>query len=147
MSGRRAGIIELDHGLHIFFDTNILIYALEENERFPEAVEFFKLKSGQILHTSALTLMEYSVPAYRSERHDLIVAATSFLRAAHVRIHPINERIVLKAASLRAASKLKPLDALQLATALTCHADSFVTAVKDFPNREDISVYRLNENY
>ncbi len=122
----------------ISVDTNVFIYALEDNKNFPLASEFFRhlFEKGPVVYTSVLSILESIVPLYKlgeEERKERVLDYVNFIegqgRITVINIDPI---VALKSAELRAKYHLKTPDAIQLATAVIHRAAAFITADRDF---------------
>lgn len=118
----------------IALDTNIFIYALEDNKKFPLAAEFFrKLPQKTKVFTSILSVLEATVPLYQKDKKGRIPDYVNFIRGQGlIKIVPVDQAVALKAAELRALYKLKTPDSIHLATAIVSEASLFLTADRDF---------------
>jgi predicted nucleic acid-binding protein len=133
----------------LFLDTAPVIYYVEKNERYINAVRtvFDWIDDGRITAiTSPITLSESLVHPYRRDLKqlqqdfiDLIVYGQNTV------FKPINHIISQKAAKLRANYNLCLADALQLATALTAQCDSFLTNDTDIKRVVELDVIVLSE--
>jgi predicted nucleic acid-binding protein len=112
-------------------DTPIFIYHLENVPRYSDLTTliFTSLIAGSARAvTSVLTLMELTVQPLRLGRRS--VAAdydASLARVSALSIIDIDREVALRAAQLRAAHRVDPADALQLAACLVAGATAFVT--------------------
>ncbi|MCC7353311.1 MAG: PIN domain-containing protein [Anaerolineae bacterium] len=112
-------------------DTSVFIYHLEAHPRYlPLTQELLTgIQSGQwAAVTSTVTIMELTVqpwqigrPAVAREYEALLVHFPNLTLA------DVTRDIARKAAQLRAQYRLRPADALQVATALVHGATAFVT--------------------
>jgi predicted nucleic acid-binding protein len=115
----------------VALDTQIFIYFIEEDGRYLALIKplFEAINRGDLMAvTSGLSLMEVLVVPYRSgnaalaDRYESLLTRSRGLRCIEV------DRYLLKAAAqLRAAFKLKPPDAIQVAAALIGGCNSFIT--------------------
>jgi len=122
----------------IALDTNIFIFALENNLSFPIAVELFRLlpKIAPRVFTSTITLVEALVHLYRRGDHEEITTTLEFITGQGlITIVNVDQTVSLKAAQLRAQYKLTTPDAIQLATGLLNDAATFITADHEFRRR------------
>lgn len=133
----------------IALDTAPFIYFFEEH---PAYLPFLKLlfeanKSGELLFiTSVITLTEVLVFPFREKRFDLVEVYTNALQASKgINIVAVRADVALKAAQLRADWSFRTPDALQLATAITSHADFFLTNDKALTTLPDIEVLLLQD--
>jgi predicted nucleic acid-binding protein len=144
-----VGLIDdLDPG-PVALDTQAFIYFIEEDERFLPLVKplFEAIDHGTLLAaTSALTLMEVLVVPYRignsalADRYEALLTRSRGLRYLDI------DRSVLKAAAqLRANLKLKPPDAIQVATAMVARCSTFLTNDRRIPSIPGLKILRLNK--
>jgi len=119
-----------DHAV-IGLDTAIFIYHLENHPRYqPLTQELLAgIQAGrQTAVTSTVTVMELTVrpwqvgrPAVAREYEALLV------HFPHLTLADVTRDVARRAAQLRARYRLRPADALQVATALVHGATAFVT--------------------
>jgi predicted nucleic acid-binding protein len=112
-------------------DTMAFIYHLEGNEQYGPFTRalFSAVESGECRGvTSVLTLMETLVRPKeigdRDLRDDYYFALITF---PNLTIRDVDAEVAERAAELRARSKLRPPDALQVATCLVEGGSAFVT--------------------
>ena len=128
----------------IFLDTAPLIYFLDNNPHFGEKsrriIDSF-LNENKILVSSVLTCEEYLIMPYRNQEHQLIDEFWRFIKDSNMILYPINRQEAVKAAKIRAEYKFfKPMDSLQLATAVLHGCNLFLTndkQLKQFPEIND----------
>ena len=116
------GIMDIIKGQRIYLDTNIFIYALEA---YPEYVStltsVFAAIDGGIIKavTSELTLAEVLIKPMMDESDGLKNIYLETLQSSEaLSVIPINRKILIEAARLRAMSETLHLpDAIHLATA------------------------------
>lgn len=129
-------------------DTAIFIYFIEEHPRFLPLIEplFLQVDEGRIeLITSALTLLEVLVVPYRSGNHVLASRYESILtRSRGVRMTDISRGYLRAAAQLRAATRVKTPDSLQLVSALASGCTVFLTNDRELPVVPGIRVFQLS---
>jgi predicted nucleic acid-binding protein len=108
---------------------------------FFEAVE-----RGDIeIVTSTITLTEVLVHPLRNQNHALARQYSHILlNASHVKTLAVSPQIAIEAAELRAKWGYRTPDAIQLATAQTSHATSFVTNDGDLASTSDLQVVVLD---
>lgn len=119
----------------IALDTNVFIYALEDNKKFPLATEIFQKLSKKKTRafTSILSILEAIVPLYQKDKKERIPDYVNFIRGQGlITVVQVDQAVALKAAELRALYKLKTPDSIHLATALISNASLFLTADRDF---------------
>src|SRR3989442_14953960 len=104
---------------------------MEENKRSPLLVNsLFKVMDNVSLpaSTSGLTLMEVLVVPYRPGNISLADRYEALLtRSRGLRFIDVDRPLLKAAAQLRAALKLKPPDAIQVAAAIMSNCSSFLT--------------------
>lgn len=141
------GLIEDLGGGPVGVDTAIFIYFIEEHPRFLPLIEplFRQVDEGRIeLVTSALTLLEVLVVPYRSGDHVLASRYESILtRSRGVRLADISRDNLRAAAQLKAATRVKTPDALQLVSALASGCTAFLTNDRELPAVPGIRVLQL----
>lgn len=115
----------------VALDTQIFIYFIEEDIRYLRLIKplFEAIDRHDLLAaTSGLTLMEVLVVPYRTGNFALAERYESLLtRSRGLRFIEIDRHLLRAAAQLRAAFKLKPPDAIQVAAALAGGCKSFLT--------------------
>lgn len=128
-------------------DTAIFIYFIEEHPRFIPLIEplFLQVDKGRLeLITSALTLLEVLVVPYRSGDHALAGRYESILtRSRGVRMVDISRDYLRAAAQLRASTRVKTPDSLQLVSALAKGCTVFLTNDRELPAVPGIRVLQL----
>lgn len=125
------GRISSTLGQRVYFDTNIFIYAVEGFADYADQVQALleALDTGEIVVvTSELTLAETLVKPVKEQNLTIEQAYRTFLTpTAALQVIPISRDVLEEAARLRATTKLKLPDAIQLATAIREQCDSFLT--------------------
>jgi predicted nucleic acid-binding protein len=118
-------------------DTAIFIYFIEENPRFlSEIVPLFKEadQGKRELITSALTLLEVLVVPYRAGNRFLAEQYEALLtRSRGIRLVELSRDQLRAAAQLRAATRVKTPDALQLVAAIGAGCTTFLTNNRRLP--------------
>jgi predicted nucleic acid-binding protein len=114
----------------VYLDTNIVIYAVEGHPVFGPRVRV-RLASAQVagdtLMISDLTRMECLVGPLRASNAALEAQFRAFFATAGLRVVPISPAVCDRAALIRAITRFKPMDALQLAAAVEHAANVFLT--------------------
>ena len=129
-------------------DTAPLIYFLEEESSENTRVrQIFLSLSEQIdqVVLSTITCMEYLVLPYRMKDEKAIQSFWAFIQDAEVDVRPVDMKIALKAAEIRAEYKFKAMDSLQLATACMSGCDLFLTNDKQLKQFKEISCVTVEE--
>lgn len=118
-------------------DTAIFIYFIEENPRFLPLIVPLFLEADQgkrELITSALTLLEVLVVPYRAGNRLLAERYEALLtRSRGIRLVDLSHDHVRAAAQLRAATRIKTPDALQLVAAIGAGCTTFLTNDRRLP--------------
>jgi predicted nucleic acid-binding protein len=133
----------------IFVDTAPFIYYLERNPTFFESAKDFFMtchhKNIPIV-TSVITIEEYLVYPYMSNDKKLVDNFSQFLKTLEVELIVIERRIAEKAAMLRAEfNGIKGMDSLQLASAILCGCDLFLTNDKQLKQVQEIKSVLIEE--
>ena len=121
------------------FDADVLIYAAIPDH--PQGVRVLNLLQNvkpENLFGSVMLLPELLSKPLRLGYTDEIKVLQSFLLA--LRLEPMTEAVAFGAAQLGAIYKLKPADAVHLATAVHVGADAFITN-----NRKDFDRSSVQE--
>ena len=134
---------------HIFLDTSIFIYFVEQHPRYHllcdhifEAVEAGSVRAS----TSTLTLLEILVQPYRRKADDLVLRFYSLLQTyPNLGWVPLTLEIADLAARLRAECLPETPDSVQAASAICAGATGFVCNDADFRRVEEIECLVLEE--
>ncbi|MBX3435349.1 MAG: type II toxin-antitoxin system VapC family toxin [Pirellulales bacterium] len=143
------GWVEDLDGKTVGLDTAPLVYYIEEHPLFgPRLDPFFEaVAAGRIrVVTSTVTLLEVLVLPLR-QKDDALASKYNdiLLSSEHVATVPVTPLIAQAAAELRATSKLKTPDAIQLATAIGHKAAAFLTGDRDFRDCRVTAILRVSE--
>lgn len=143
------GWLEDLDGKRVGLDTAPLIYYIEEHPDFGPVLDpFFEaVAEGRIrLVTSTVTLLEVLILPLR-QKDDALASKYNdiLLSSEHIATVPVTPLTAQTAAELRAASRLKTPDAIQLATAIHHKAAAFLTGDRDFGESPAIRVIRVGE--
>lgn len=120
----------------VYIDTQAIVYGVEHHVTYPPLLAplWTAHQSGAItIVTSHLSLMEYLVMPLRN--HDVMLVADfeRTFQSPGVRVMPIDDAVLRKAAQLRADLKtLRTPDAIHAATSLHAGASLFVTNDRGF---------------
>jgi len=119
-----------DHAV-VGLDTAIFIYHLEAHPRYqPLTQELLAgIQAGrQRAVTSTVTIMELTVRPWQVNRPAVAREYEALLaHFPHLTLADVTRAVARRAAQLRARYRLRPADALQVATALVHEATAFVT--------------------
>ncbi len=125
------------YGKIICLDTAPLIYYIEENPVFIPTIDPFfdaMFRGDFEVVTSTLTLLEVLVHPIRNNNAYLAASYREILsNASHLRTIPVTAEIAEAASRLRAVSKIRTPDAIQVATAIVMGADYFLTNDSELP--------------
>lgn len=118
-----------------YLDANVLIAMVEGealNERQIEAVQ--ALADGSIMAaTCELSLAECLVKPYREHNAPAVAAYLELLcNRPEIAILPVSRAVLMRAARVRAETRLKLPDAIHLAAAMEAGCEAFVTDDRDF---------------
>lgn len=116
-------------------DTAIFIYHLERHPRYSPLTHllFSGIEAGQwTAFTSVVTLMELAVRPWQLGRPEVAYRYEDALgRFPNLHLIDVNRAIARQAAQLRAEFRLRPADAVQVASALVSGATLLVTNDRD----------------
>ena len=143
------GLIEAIGVGPVGLDTAILIYLIEEHERYLPAVEpvFAAIDAGELeAVTSGLTLLEVLVVPYRAGNVRLAERYEDLLtRSRGMRMLDIDRDVLRAAAQLRAVTGIKTPDSIQLAAALVADCPVFLTNDRALPEIPGLRVLQLSD--
>jgi predicted nucleic acid-binding protein len=141
------GLVDILIGKTVFIDTSPFIYFIEGQSQYKfDLQKVFKANDqGRIkMMTSVITLLEVLVLPLKLNRSDLADEYEKILTASpHMEILQIEIETVKIAAQIRATYQLKTPDAIQIATAIQCNADIFLTNDKDLKRVTELEVITL----
>ena len=128
-------------------DTAIFIYFIEQQPRFIPLLKplFREADEGRKeLVTSALTLLEVLVVPFRSGDRVLADRYEALLTQSRgVRVADISRDHLRAAAQLRATTRVKTADALQMVAALAAGCTAFLTNDRDLPTIPGLRILQL----
>ncbi|MCL2647292.1 MAG: PIN domain-containing protein [Phycisphaerales bacterium] len=138
-------------GQKIYLDTNIFIYALEQNPEYAAVVDrLFALfdAAKAAAFTSEIALAECLVKPCADGNSDFQIRYQAAITTRPgLTVYPISRSMIIRAAHIRAAHKVRLPDAIHLATALDASCDFFLTndqLVKPIPG---ITLIQLSDLY
>ncbi len=133
----------------IFVDTSPYIYYLEKNPEYSKKVKEYFMSNYELnceFVTSTITIEEYSIVPYRENNRKLLADFDRFIEDTDTKIVDITKPIAKKAAQIRADyAKFKAMDALQLAAAVMCECDIFLTNDKQLRQFQEVKVITLDQ--
>jgi len=134
----------------VALDSSIFIYFIERNPQYISLVRpiFQAMDEGRLeIVTSSLTLLETLVVPLRAGNSIVARAYERFLtRGRRLRLVPLDLNLLRGAAHVRAVTRLKTPDALQVASALSAGCPIFLTNDGRIPSMSGLRVLQL-ENY
>lgn len=141
------GLIELFSGKRVFIDTAPIIYLIEDHPTYckimieiMQAVDIGKTS----LFTSTLSLMEVLVQPLRLNRLDLADKYREILSTSNsITMLDMNVDIASEAAAIRSKYNFKTPDSIQLASAINCFSDYFLTNDKQLKH-DELSVITID---
>jgi len=115
----------------IYLDTNIFIYALEQHPEYAVVVDrlfaLFDVAKAEAF-TSEIALAECLVKPYADGNSDFQIRYQAAITTrSGLTVYPVSRSIVIRAARIRAAYKIRLPDAIHLSTALEASCDVFLT--------------------
>ena len=126
-------------GSKIAIDTNIFIYALEDEGKLGNSArsifEVIKKEKPQVF-TSVLTIEEVLVGVYRQGLEDKITAYLEFISGEGlITVVEVTRQIAMLGAKIRAHYNVRTPDAIQLATGILSDSTQFITADRKLPKK------------
>ena len=133
----------------IFLDTTPIIYLLDNDKNFGEKTsKIFSALSEQNVKfvSSFITVAEYLVYPYRLKNDSLVKTFWDLVNENKMILYSIGHWEAIKAAKIRAEYKhFKPMDSLQLATAILHGCDLFLTNDKQLKQFQEIECVTVEE--
>jgi len=119
-----------------------LIYGLASNPRFRDPahrwLDWYAAQSGALAVTSRLTVLETLIGPIKKK--DPVRQRNMETALNEVLILDLDDAVVRRAATIRAAHRFKTPDALHLATAVEAHADIDLTADRRLQSFREVRV-------
>jgi predicted nucleic acid-binding protein len=134
-------------GKTVGLDTAPLIYFIEENSTYLEAVRhFFEAmdRGAFIVVTSTITLLEVLVHPLRNNNKELASEYRDILLNSKLMTSEVSSAIAEQAAQLRASYNLRAPDAIQIGAALNAGASHFFTNDVRLPEIPSIQILSLD---
>lgn len=134
-------------GKTVGLDTAPLIYFIEENPAYIEAVRlFFEAmdKGNFTVVTSTVTLLEVLVHPLRSNNKELAAEYRDILLNSRLMTLEVSNAIAEQAAQLRATHNIRTPDAIQISAALEAGATHFFTNDIRLPEIPSIQIISLD---
>lgn len=130
----------------IYFDTNVLVYYLEDHPEFGAASKAIILKNSKnLVILSELVRQEVLGGAALHSQSELNSAAQAIEQLDNCRFLPVTKEVSLKAVelTLRHGRKVIGYDAIHLATALLNNVDVFYTNDRDLLSIKQIDSLKI----
>lgn len=134
-------------GKTVGLDTAPLIYFIEENQTYLEAVRIFfeAMDRGDFaVVTSTVTLLEVLVHPLRSNNRELAAEYRDILLNSRLMTLEVSNTIAEQAAQLRATHNIRTPDAIQIGAALNAGASHFFTNDVRLPTISSIQIISLD---
>lgn len=143
------GWVENLRGKLVALDTSPFIYYIEEKPIYVDMLRpfFAAVRRREIdTVTSTITLLEVLVHPYMHGDANLVTAYRNILFHSynHTTVN-VTREIAETAAWLRASSKMRTPDSIQLATAINAGASFFLTNDARFPSSNQIQILELDK--
>lgn len=133
----------------VALDTSVFVYFIEEHPTYLPLVDllFEAIAAGEIQAvTSGLTLLEVLVVPFRFANAPLIDRYENLLtRSRGLRLIDLDRGVLRSAALLRAATRAKTPDAIQLASALSAGCSVFLTNDNRLPRVFGLRILQLDD--
>lgn len=133
----------------VFVDTSPIIYYLENNTLYMKKIKnFFEmcLEHNIQIVTSTITIEEYLVFPYMSEKMELIDNFKRFIAYMNIKVIDIDPEIAEHAAKIRSQYKhFKAMDSLQIAAAITSKCDAFFTNDKQLRQEKELPCITMDD--
>jgi len=143
-----VGTLILPASGQVYLDANPIIYSVEKHPAFgPLLQPLWQAAQAKTIEvvSSDLVLLEALVGPLKTGNAALEKTYEQALLGTDLRLLPITRPILLEAARLRAATKLKTPDSIHAATALDAGCALFVTNDAGFRGIGKISLVILND--
>lgn len=131
---------------YVALDSNVFIYNLEQNSKFIHLTDvIFKglITSKLASVTSIITLTEIlSYPQTEAQAGKII---DDFFNTPNLTVLELNQKIAIKAAKIRRTYRFLIPDAVQLATAIECKVQTFITNDKRLKAFKELPIILLTE--
>jgi len=134
-------------GSRVYFDTNVIIYFIEQNpEYFAAVAEIFKLIGTDEISavTSEFTLAEVLIKPIREQQFTLVQSIKGLLLDQDFfTLTPCPRPLFLRAAEIAAPNGLRTADAIHMASAIESNCHHFITNDARFRSMHGVSVICL----
>ena len=133
----------------MFIDANVFIYSIlnteEKGDRCREILK--RVEAGQLkVQTSPLVIDEVSWVVRKHTNVDTaIIAWEKLIRIPNLRILAIDDRVAMRVPEIMRNYRLKPRDAIYVATMIQHQIDKIVSDDPDFDKVQEITRVELDE--
>lgn len=135
----------------VFVDTMVFIYLLEQNSKYFQLAKsaLDAIESGKVSGvTSAITIAEIlTSPAQLLDTQAMLDYELFLSNFPNLTLHPVDESMARQIATIRASTRLKLPDAIQIATAIHAGADMIVSNDKRWRNKFSTPKLLLLKDY
>jgi predicted nucleic acid-binding protein len=142
-------LIKSIHGSRVYFDTNPIIYFVEQNDNFIQVIDpiFNLIGTGDIFaYTSELTLAEILIKPFKDGSNNIISAHKELLLDEDFfRLTSIDRDLLMQAAEFGGKNNTKLPDAIHMVSAMSNDCQYFITNDKKFRDYGSIKVIQLSE--
>jgi predicted nucleic acid-binding protein len=124
------GLTEKLAGQHVYFDTNVFIYAFEAAARYrTQLASIADLLDDQesVVVTSEFTLSEILTKPFRDNMLEAVANYRHMLEDSTIRLAPVTRSVLIRSAMLRGQLGIKTPDAVHVATAVDSGCSAFLT--------------------
>jgi len=136
-------------GKRVYFDTNAIIYYLEQLQPFYEIVLplFESIGTGEIqAYTSEFTLTEMLIKPMKENAIELVQDIKDLLLDPDLfTLTQTHQELFIKAAQLGGRYGLRSADAIHFASAIENHCHYFFTNDKKFKSQQGVQVLIVND--
>lgn len=133
----------------VFVDTSPIIYYLENSSLYLNSIKhFFEkcIKEKIQIVTSAITIEEYLVFPYNSNKPELANNFKRFIEYMNIEVVNIDFTIAEQGARIRGQYKnFKAMDALQIAAAIVSGCDMFFTNDKQLMQEKELPCITMED--
>lgn len=136
-------------GSRVYFDTNPIIYFVEQNNAFAQAVAplFELIGTGHIsAYTSEFTLAEILIKPSKDNLQQVVMAHKELLLDPDLfTLTKTHRDLFVNAAELAGSAGLRLPDAIHMASALENHCHYFITNDKRIKDYKTVAVVQLGD--
>lgn len=134
---------------NVYCDASIFIYSLESHPLYsPMLIPFWQsVQRGRITAiTSELSVLEVLVKPFNQNDSTMLQCYQDLLfTTINLQLLPIDRTVLIEAAKLRATHQIRTPDAIHLASAQVCHAESILTNDLKLRTKSIIPIVALDD--